>query len=71
MIETLTTSERIKLLRTRKGLSQEELAEKLGKDQSTVHFWENGRGERLPLETLRQIAEALQCALLDLIGRAA
>lgn len=40
-----TFGERLKELRTEKGLSQKALAERLGCNQSMVSFWENGINE--------------------------
>jgi transcriptional regulator with XRE-family HTH domain len=40
-----TFGERLKELRTEKGLSQKTLAEQLGCNQSMVSFWENGVNE--------------------------
>lgn len=39
----MTISQKISKLRDRKGLSQLELAEKLGVSQSTVAMWESGK----------------------------
>jgi transcriptional regulator with XRE-family HTH domain len=35
----------LKALRERAGLSQQELADRIGVDQASVSRWENGRGE--------------------------
>lgn len=47
----------IKELREKQGLSQEQLAEKAGVAQSTIHYIENGNNPRT--ETLIKIAAAL------------
>jgi len=48
----------LKLIRTEKGLSQQELAEKLNVDRSTVAGWETGR--RIPdLTFITRISECL------------
>lgn len=49
------------------GLTQAELAEKLGVDPHSVQNWEVGR--RSPnLKTIQAIAKALKCTFFDLTG---
>jgi transcriptional regulator with XRE-family HTH domain len=43
----------------RKRLSQKELADKLGRDPSTISNWIHGR-QPIPLDMLTEIAEALE-----------
>lgn len=50
------TPDRIRALRERAGLTQDELAAKLGVNRSAVCRWERGRRRRPPVEA---IAEAL------------
>lgn len=54
--------------RKKAGLTQKELAEKLGVDQSAVSFWETGkrapRGGRL-----LRLADVLNCTIDELFGR--
>ena len=59
---------RIKELRKRAGITQAELAEKLGiKSASAVTMWE--RGDRNPKSAmLPQIAQALGCTVGELYG---
>lgn len=57
--------ERIKKLRSEKGMSQEDLAFKVGVDRSYMGFVE--RGERIPtLEKIDKIAVALKMPLSQL-----
>ena len=61
-----TTSERIRYYRKKAGLTQDQLAHKLGITQGTITQYENGR--RTPkFETLQKIANAIGCDLFDLI----
>ena len=50
--------EKIRALREAKGLSQTELAEALGVDQTTISAWENGKAEPT-LFNLRRLADLL------------
>lgn len=48
------------------GLTQQELAEKLGVSQQQIHKWENGeRNPKLP--ALKKIAEACGVDIMELI----
>lgn len=59
--------ENIKLLRTQKGLSQEELAEKLSVVRQTVSKWEKGLS--VPdSEMLIQLAEVFEVSVGELLG---
>lgn len=63
----MTTGERIKAQRKKKGLTQKELAARLGVKSPTVAQWETG--SRNPkLVTLQKIAWALGCSIDDLLG---
>lgn len=58
----------LKLLRVRAGLSQDEMAERLGIKTSRYGTWE--RGERMmSLEQACQVAEVLGCSLEELVGQ--
>ena len=50
---------RIKSLRTRLGLSIDELADKLDKNRTTVYRYENGDIENLPLGILDSLADLM------------
>lgn len=56
---------KIKSLREEKGLTQEQLAQKLNLDRSTIAKWETGeampRADKLPV-----LAEVLGCSISDL-----
>jgi putative transcriptional regulator len=59
--------ENLKILRTQKGMSQEELAEKLSVVRQTVSKWEKGLS--VPdSEMLIQIAEAFEVSVGELLG---
>lgn len=51
--------ERIKNIRKELGMSVDDLAEKLGKNRSTIYRYENGDIESLPIDILEPIAKAL------------
>ncbi|MGI6151239.1 MAG: helix-turn-helix domain-containing protein [Christensenellales bacterium] len=53
--------------RKRAGLTQQELAEKLGIDRSTVTKWETGAAAPLTAK-LPEIAKALGCTINDLFA---
>ena len=56
----------IKKIREKKGITQQELAKKLGVVQSTVAMWETNKS--LPrLATLPAIAKALGCTIDELL----
>lgn len=58
--------ERIKLARQVAGISQEELAEKIGTKQTQVWRWESNRAEPR-ISFLKKIAEVTGVPLIDLI----
>lgn len=63
----MTTGERVRALRELLGLTQEELARKLGyKDKSTIGHIEQGRD--IPRKTIIQLAEALGTTPQYLMG---
>lgn len=55
----LSTGEKIKKLRIEKGMTQEELGEKVGIQKSGVAKHENGKIQSIPKETLVSFASAL------------
>ena len=65
--EHMTTGERIKAARKKAGLTQAELASKLGISYVGVSQWENNLRNPKP-ETLRRIADALDVDWLELYG---
>lgn len=57
---------KLKLKRVEKGLTQAQLAEKVGKAQNSISLYE--LGEHFPgRDTLDKLAEALECKIGDLI----
>lgn len=59
--------ERIASLRERAGLSQEQLAEKIGSNQKNVAYWER-RAVSLKPEQIDAIAAALGCTHQEILG---
>lgn len=60
----------IKAYRTRKGLSQEQLARLMGTTQAAVAMWETGA--RMPrTDKLPKLAEVLGCSVADLFANSA
>lgn len=56
----------IKEMRTKRGLTQKQLADRLGVKQQNISDWE--RGERSPsVKNLKKLADALNCRIDDLI----
>jgi DNA-binding XRE family transcriptional regulator len=54
-------------LRSKVGLTQEELALQLGVTDHTVRNWEKGRSEaKLTLRQVKKLCELLQCSVQDL-----
>lgn len=58
----------IKKARTEKGLTQEELAEKVGVKKSAVAKWENGRVSEIKRSNLKNLADALNLNPNELLG---
>jgi len=61
--------ERIAALRERAGLSQDQLAQKVGSNQKTVAYWER-RAVALKPAQLEAIAAALGCTPQEILGLA-
>lgn len=59
--------ERITALRERAGLSQEQLADKVGSNQKTVAYWER-RAVALKPAQIDAIAAALGCTYQEILG---
>ena len=64
----MSIGQRIKLLRTKRGMSIDDLAERLGKNRTTVYRYENGDIENLPLGILNPLADALDTTPGYLMG---
>ena len=67
MKKEATISDTIRLLREARGLSQKQLADKLGITQQAYSNLEK-KPERATLERLREIAQILQVELITLLG---
>lgn len=64
----MTIGQRIRLARIQRGLSIDDLADKLGKNRTTVYRYENGEIENLPLGILDSLADALDTTPAYLMG---
>lgn len=65
----MTVGERIKWVRENKGMSQEELAKKMGyKDRSSVTRIEKGSDDNIYMDTIQKVADILECSPLYLMG---
>jgi transcriptional regulator with XRE-family HTH domain len=62
--------ERIAALRERAGLSQDQLAQKVGSNQKTVAYWER-RAVALKPSQIEAVANALGCTPEEILGLAA
>ena len=58
---------KLKEIRLRAGLTQEQLAELMNTEQCRISCWENGKNEP-SIETIRQLAAALHCTTDELLG---
>ncbi|WP_449456382.1 helix-turn-helix domain-containing protein [Streptococcus suis] len=61
------TAQRIKTLRKQAGLSQQELADKIGVLRETISNWERGIN-RTNVENIERIATFFQVPVSDLLG---
>ena len=64
----MTVGERIKLRRKELGMSADKLGEAIGKNRATVFRYENGYIEKMPLDVIEYIAEALYTTPQYLMG---
>ena len=60
--------ERIRITRLQQGLTIDALADRLGKNRTTIYRYENGDIENLPLGILDSLAEALNTTPAYLMG---
>ena len=61
----MTTGEKIRKRRIRLGLTQKQVADKIGVQYQTLQFWETGN--RIPkIDNLKKIADALEMDLMEL-----
>lgn len=64
----MTIGDRIKLRRKELGMSADKLGEVIGKNRATVFRYENGDIERMPIDVIEPIAEALLTTPAFLMG---
>ncbi|MBN3053786.1 helix-turn-helix domain-containing protein [Pectobacterium brasiliense] len=65
----MALGERITTLRKERGITQAELAEKLGVSQQTVQAWEAGR-RRIKVSSLPSVAQIFSVSLEEVFGGA-
>lgn len=58
----------LKYIRKQKKLSQQELADKIGVDRSTIGYWENGKADPTLLN-VQKLSDALKVNIIDLVGK--
>lgn len=63
-----TMGKRIHEMRTKKGMSQEELGEKLGVLRQTIGKWENGDVANIKRSAIAKMAELFNCDPVWLMG---
>lgn len=64
----MTTGQLIKQRRKDIGMSADELGKRIGKNRATIFRYENGDIEKLPIDILKPIAEALMTTPQYLMG---
>lgn len=64
----MNVGEKIKIRRKELGLSADQLAEKLGKDRSTIYRYESKEIEKLPVDIIEPLANALLVSPQYLMG---
>ena len=63
----MKTAEKIKLLRTQKGMTQEELGRKCGLQRAAINKYEKGTVVNIKRSVLQKLADALGVAPVDLL----
>ena len=64
----MTTGEKIKALRLEKGMTQEELGDKLGVKKAAVHKWETGLVVNIKRSTIARLCDVLGTNPFYLMG---
>lgn len=64
----MNVGEKIKIRRKELRLSADQLAERLGKDRSTIYRYESKEIEKLPIDIIEPLAEALSVSPQYLMG---
>lgn len=62
-------SERIKLLRERKGMTQDDLAERLGMNRANISNYERGIVTNIPADVLNKMADLFGTTVDYVLGR--
>lgn len=62
------TSKRIKELRLKKGLTMEQLAEKLNVSKSAIAKWENGYVDNMRQDKIQQLADLFNVSPVYILG---
>ncbi len=57
----------LKIIREQKNLSQQDIADKIGVDRSTIGYWENGKADPSMINVIK-LSDALNVDLVTLIG---
>lgn len=57
----------LKYIRNQKKISQQELADKIGVDRSTIGYWENGKADPTLLN-VQKLSDALNVNMVKLVG---
>lgn len=63
----MQTREKIKQMRRKLGVSAQTLADLIGVSRATLYRYESGDIEKIPLQILEKIADALDCSPLSLM----
>lgn len=61
-------NEKVKSLRIRKGMTQEELSKKAEISRQTLNYIETGKTVNITVATLMKLAEVLECKADDLVN---
>ena len=61
-------NEKVKALRMRKGMTQEELSKKAGISRQTLNYIETGKTVNITVATLMKLAAVLECKADDLVN---
>lgn len=65
----MTIGERIRYYRKMAGLTQEELAKRIGTAKQAVNKYETGRVTNIPIERFQKMAEVFGISPAELMGR--
>lgn len=61
----MTTGEKIKMLRVKKGMSQEKLGKKVGVQKAAINKYEKGIVVNLKMSTIAKLADALSSSVVS------